>query len=174
MAQFVNQRELIDFGRGELQNLKLYKALKDIGEDYKNELKSILKAKDKIATGELFNSINYEILPEREDRLVLLLYAASHLEYVAQGRRPGSKPPPYSKLIPWVKVRGINIQGKGSKVSAIIIAKSIGRNGIQPVPQIGTTLNNIKRRLNSDEVARAARLDLEKVVGEYFAGAFLT
>ena len=173
MAQFVNQRDLFDFGRGELKQLKLYKALQDIGEDYVRDLKSVIEQKRKIASGDLLNSIDYEILPEVNDKLVLLLYAAAHLEYVAQGRRAGAKPPPYRKLIPWVKIKGINIQGKGEKVSAIIIAKSIAKKGIEPVPQIGKILGDIQSRLRSDELAKAARLDIEKVIGEYFAGAFL-
>lgn len=168
-----NQRELIDFGQSEFQNLKLFKTLKDIGEDYTKALKDIIEREKKIATGDLYRSIDYEVLPEKNDKLVLLLYAATHLEYVANGRRPNSKPPPYRKLIPWVELRGINIQNKGPKVSAIIIAKSIGKKGIKPVPSIKATLLKVQNRLRTDEIAKAAKLDIEKVINEYFATALL-
>lgn len=174
MATFRNQRDLIDFGRSELQQLKLYQTLKDIGRDYQRELQQIVKDKNKIAFGDLYKSIDYELLPEANDKLVLLLYAASHLEYVANGRRRGAKPPPYRALIPWVNVKGINIQGKGSKVSAIIIAKGISKNGIKPVPQIRKTLQDINQRLRSEEIAKAAKLDIEKVIDQFFSSAFLT
>lgn len=173
MATFRNQRELIDFGRTELQQLKLYQTLKDIGSDYVKNLKLDIQNKDKIATGDLYNSINYEILPERGDKLILLLYAASHLEYVQNGRRPGAKPPPYRKLIPWINVRGIKFQGKSTNTTAIIIARSIGKKGIKPVPQIKQTLTEINNRIRSEEIAKAAKLDVEKVIGQFFAGGFL-
>lgn len=172
MADFLNRRELLDFGRSEYKNLKLTRALELLGEDYVSKMTEILLAKDKRATGELIRSLGWEILPE-VDKMVLILTAASHLEYVQNGRRANSKPPPYRVLLPWMRARGIKFQGQTEKGTAIIIAKSIGKKGIKPVREIKQTLKNIYDN-KADLIARSAREDIEDLVNQYLVIGTLT
>jgi len=162
---FRNQRELLDFGKTELKDLKLWDALNALGEDYVEKIGRILKDENKVASGNLLRSLGWEVLPE-VDKLILNLYSDFYLEYVAKGRRAGAKPPPYRALIPWIQRRGIVFQGKSQKTTAIIIAKSIGKKGIKPVSQITDTLRNIFRN-KEDFIAKAAREDIEDIVYNY-------
>lgn len=165
MADFRSQRELFDFGKSEYKDYKLTRALELLGEDYVKKMTEILLAKNKRATGELIRSLGWEILPE-VDKLILNLYAASHLEYVQNGRRPNSKPPPYRVLLPWLRARGITFQNKSEKGTAIIIAKSIGKKGIKPVREIKQTLQKIYDN-KANLIARAAREDIEDLINQY-------
>lgn len=171
MAEFRNQRELLDFGRENLLDLKLYGALEKLGREYVVQMTRVLIEADKKATGNLIKSLNYEVLAEA-DKLLLNLYAAYYLEYVQNGRRPGAKPPPYKVLLPWIKARRINFPGKSDKVTAIIIAKSIAKKGIVPVPKIKTTLQNIYRT-QERFIAKAAKEDIEEIVNRYLVLGFL-
>lgn len=148
---------------------KLYKILDELGAEYVREMRDVLKSTDKVATGKLYDSIKYEVLPEK-DKYVLLCYAEDYLEYVINGRRPGSKPPPYKVLLPWMAARGM----KPSVGGAIAIARSIGKKGIRPQPRIGQTLNSIFSKTTADKVAEAAKLDMEQVIGRYIAMGFFT
>jgi hypothetical protein len=171
MANFQNQRELLDFGKENLLDLKLYKALEKLGKDYVVKMTRILVANDKQATGDLIRSLDYEVLYEA-DKLLLNLYAATYLENVINGRRPGAKPPPYRVLLPWIRARNIKFVNQSEVGTAIIIARSIGKKGIKPVPQIREVLNSIYTT-QRDFIAKAAREDIEKVIQKYLVMGFL-
>lgn len=162
---FRSQRELLDFGKQNLLELNIYKALKSLGQDYVEQVTQILRAQDKEATGALIRSLDYEVV-EEVDGLVLNLYSLFYLNNVINGRRAGAKPPPYRVLIPWIRARGI-VPFKGSeKGLAIAMAKSIGKKGIKPQPRIQQTIDNIWKT-KQDIIARAAQSDLEVIITKY-------
>lgn len=113
----------------------LYKELQLFGKDFVNNLKAELIKFDKVATGDLINSISYKII-DKGERWEVDIIANNYLDYVDKGRRPGAKQPPSNKLVPWVESKGIKIMGEDgehltTKTIAFIIAQSIGKKGIK-------------------------------------------
>lgn len=134
------------------------------GAEYVKVIKQNLSKKDKLATGALYNSINYNVSIEDTGVALQLLYL-DYLQWVNSGRKPGTMPP-VSVIEEWIKVRGIgkaalvrrNIIGKFSKGIKILqgrdrggkftslskernklawkIAYGIKKNGIKPTPVI--------------------------------------
>lgn len=167
MADIINQRQLLDFGKERLLQLKLYKVLDQIGKDYKMKIIDALQTAQKIATGDLIKSIDYDVI-DADDQLILKLYGEFYLEYVANGRRPGAKPPPYRALIPWIKAKGI-VPRNGNYVGmAIGIARNIGKRGIRPQPKIQQTIREVNDKQTQNEIANAVREDLSNIVERYF------
>lgn len=134
----------------------------DYGAKYVQDIKAQLSAKDKIASGSLYNSINYNVVIEEPHVQLQLLYNA-YLQWIDAGRHPGTQPP-VDSILQWIQARAIapnvkentrrNILGKFSKgfklgrgksgrFTSILeaqtslawaIAKAIKKNGIKPVP----------------------------------------
>lgn len=124
-----------------MDNLK--KLLEDIGEEAVSKVVSRLLQADKKATGELINSVGYEVV-EAAGELILNILAADHFQFVDAGRRPGKRPP-IRAIMPWISARGIVLRNKKGKVipiksAAFIISKSIGERGIKAL--------NIKREIS--------------------------
>ena len=116
--------------------------LDDIGNEVVDHLRQSLQDKGKDATGALSSSIGYTIT-EGPSGLTLNITSLDYLKNVNDGRKPGKMPPP-SKIVPWVKARGIKMTSKsGGIVStdsmAFIIARSIGEKGIKPTNVLSET-----------------------------------
>lgn len=132
------------------------------GQAYVNDLKTALSKKDKIASGALYNSINYNVTIENDGVHLHLLYL-QYLEWIDMGRLPG-KMPPIDAILGWIQARqfsitqktrrnmlghfskgfkrlqGRDVRGKFTTVEseqrkmAWAIAMGIKKNGIKPVP----------------------------------------
>jgi len=109
------------------------------GEKLVEDMKEILVTKDKVATGELLDSLEPFLVYEKY-KYRLDISMADHAEYVdgmgyAYSRRPGRKMPPRSVIKQWMSVRGIN--GKDEKDTesiAYLIQRKIGIRGIKATP----------------------------------------
>jgi hypothetical protein len=132
------------------------------GAAYVKDIKQQLSQKDKIASGSLYNSINYNVAIQDTGVHLQLLYN-DYLQWIDAGRHPGTQPP-VDSILQWIQSRAIapniyaktrtNILGrysKGFKLGraksgrfesilkaqtslAWAIAKSIKKNGIKAVP----------------------------------------
>jgi hypothetical protein len=123
--------------------------LKSYGDMITGQMKRILISKRKRATGELINSISYKITGN-----VLEITYDKYGNFVRNGRRPGAKQPPLLPIMAWIKVKRVPILKDGlptgkskSMISkgrkqpsenelkgmAYVIARSIGKKGIQAV-----------------------------------------
>jgi hypothetical protein len=125
-----------------IQPTKLKEAIDKLGMDVVADLAKQLLSADKKATGELINSLKYEVL-EVVDAVMLRIKALDYFKYVDKGRRPGAKPPPVAAIIPWVETKGIIIGKNTTKQTAFIIARSIGIKGIQPLNMKQNVIDNI-------------------------------
>jgi hypothetical protein len=92
---------------------------------------NILKANNKVATGELIDSIDY-IIGEKGGEYTIKLLAEFYWVYVEYGRRPGSMPPP-DAILEWIKAKRINRGDRTDESLAWAIAKSIQRRGIKGI-----------------------------------------
>lgn len=81
-----------------MKNYKyLIQALEEIGEAIVEEYKSELRIRDKIASGVLFNSVNYRI-EQNINGLTLYFNADDYYINVEKGRKPGGKFPPINVI----------------------------------------------------------------------------
>lgn len=144
----------------------LEKALNEIGRDLVKELTNQLIKADKSATGNLINSLDYQVV-ETIDGFFINLLASPYLKYVDEGRRPGKMPPP-NKLINWIDQKSIRFTNKRGKLiskesTAFLIARSIGKKGIKPTHVIQKSIDSIysnKMKL----IEQAAIEDIEALI----------
>lgn len=134
--------------------VNLIQTLNRIGTDVRVKYKQQLKSHNKIASGKLYNSIDYKlVITETNIRLYFL--AQDYWIYVENGRKAG-KMPPISAIKGWMVKKGIaDINGASYKIS-----RSIGKNGIRPSPY----LRNIKETLvndYTDDIMAAFNKDVE-------------
>ena len=117
-----------------MNNKNLKKAIDRYGKEYIVELTKQLILSDSKATGELINSLSYEVL-ETANGVLLNVKAAAYLKYVDGGRKAGEIPPPIAPIMKWVDARGISKTSSNKDIStkeiAFAISKSIGKNGIK-------------------------------------------
>lgn len=151
-------------------NLK--KAMEKYGEAFVIELIQQLKDADKVATGNLAKSIDYEVV-EALNQLSLGIKAPEYLEYVDSGRRKGAKPPPSDAIMKWAKARNIerfrDKKGRfiSDKARAFIIARGISKNGIKPTNVIKKTLRKLQS-IQTKLITDAAVEDMVKIARGVF------
>jgi|TARA_R110000782_G_scaffold33087_1_gene80198 hypothetical protein len=112
------------------------KVLNEFGKDYVKILIRLLKKEGKVASSALINSISYK-LKEQAGLIQYQLIANDYLQYVDEGRKPGSYPP-IRAIADWVRVKGI------SKDAIFPIARSIFKFGIKPTNVLKKTLTEIQ------------------------------
>ena len=150
----------------------LKEAMDKYGEALVVEIIQQLKDADKVATGKLAKSIDYELI-EALDMISVNILAADYFEVVDGGRRKGAKPPPTEPIVKWAKVRNIerfrDKRGRfiSDKARAFIIARSIGKNGIKPTNVVKKSLRKLKS-LQEKLLTDAAVEDLTKIARGVF------
>ena len=122
--------------------------------------KSILLRNKKIATGNLYNSITYNVSLDGD---ISFSYAEEG-KWVEQGRRKGDKFPPPAPISRWIRqkgIKGVNKDGKPLTNGQLtfLISRAIARDGIKPVPFM---------QLAIDEATQQLMVDLEKSLAAYY------
>lgn len=87
-------------------NIAVAKVATSYGVEYVKEIKSALVFYEKLASGALYKSINYNVTIEDTGVHFQLIYN-SYLDWINMGRKPGTLPP-VSKILEWVQERGID------------------------------------------------------------------
>ena len=136
-------------------------ALNKIGKAYVRILRANIRKKqfpyghpqrgtgNKIASGELYDSISYKIVQFEGEPAIQLTYS-DHFEYVNQGRRIGAKRVPLKVLIDWINIRGLKPQPTGKrgrpniKKLAWAIQTNIFKYGIRPAGLYDLTLEGVE------------------------------
>lgn len=138
------------------------KILNSYGELIVDNIKQQISNAGKIATGNLINSIGFQIVVN-EQQVSLEILAADYFQWVDQGRRPGGKQPPIQPLIQWISVKGLTPPQRRSRTGrftkgttvqrqtslACAIAKSIQRNGIKGV-NLFRQLESIEQKMTNE------------------------
>ena len=125
-----------------MDNKYLKEQLDKLGKEVVADIVKQLLSADKKATGNLINSLRYEVL-ETVDGVILNILSLNYLENIDKGRRPGAKPPPVRAIIPWVQARGIKFKNSSIEQTAFVIARSIGIKGIKPLGIKQKVIDNI-------------------------------
>jgi hypothetical protein len=128
------------------KNLK--KQLEILGKDSIGFITKILVENDKVASGELLRSLDFEVIQD-VNGLMLKLTAAPYFKNVDKGRRPG-KMPPVKPIKSWIRSKGLVFNNATADQAAFMIARSIGINGIKPL--------NIKDKLIKEIIQNKEKL----------------
>lgn len=123
-------------------------ALEEYGAAFRNLYQDKLILDDKIATGELLNSVSYRVT-QNGTVFQVTLSLADYWKYIEEGRRPGGKLPPPSAILSWIIAKPVlprpNDKGKVPKPEQLAwaIAKSIQVKGIPAKPLMFETSQEI-------------------------------
>ena len=155
----------------EMKLKALKKAMEKYGEALVLEIVKQLKSADKIATGNLAKSVDYELI-EALDSIAVNILSVDYMEVVDGGRRKGAKAPPTDVIVKWMKVRKIKGRDKRGrfikdKSAAFLIARAIGKNGIKPTFVIKKSINKLKS-LQQKLLTEAAVEDMTKMIQGVF------
>lgn len=155
----------------EMKLKALKKAMEKYGEALVLEIVKQLKSADKIATGALAKSVDYELI-EALDSIAVNILSLDYMEVVDGGRRKGAKAPPTDVIVKWMKVRKIKGRDKRGrfikdKSAAFLIARAIGKNGIKPTFVIKKSINKLKS-LQQKLLTEAAVEDMTKMIQGVF------
>lgn len=134
------------------------------GDEVLKVARKTLKDLGKIASGKLFKSLNYKINSSATSTQIKF-GGIEYLNEVEEGRAAGQEAPPTGKIMQWMQYK--NIEGKNSKSAAFLIARSIGKNGIEPTHfmrnAIITTNDKFKKSLTK-EMQQYFIKDIKKVI----------
>lgn len=151
--------------------------LEQYAETWAKAYKAELISTGKRATGELINSIRPEVVI-KGDVYSAVLNIADYYKYVEWGRKRGSKMPPVSAILKWVKVKPVvphqnTLSGRvpTQEQLAWAIAKGIQKNGIEPTPALRDsnemTFNTFESKLRqalTEDLGEAAYILVSQVV----------
>lgn len=136
----------------------LYEALEGYGNEVRNLYQDNLVRENKIASGELLNSVEFSVRTE-DTAYVVSLRLADYWKYVEGGTKgTESSPagavfkahfPPVSALLSWIQVKPVlpRPDDKGRiptpQQLAYLIGRKIERFGIEPAPALQKTLDEL-------------------------------
>lgn len=108
----------------------------DFGEALVEDLKFQLANLDKFATGDLIETMYYEV-KEADGKAVIKVFARDYFRYVERGRRPGAKMPPEEPIRKWLRVKLM------PERLQFVVRRSIARKGIKGVFILNPTIKKI-------------------------------
>jgi len=153
-------------------------ALKKLGDLFVTQLKDKIKAKiypygnpirgrgNKIATGELYDSLKSRIVTEPDKPAMLEISYADYFKYVNLGRRAGLKKVPIQALLDWIKVRKLRFRTekgrfkKGTQLQlAFAVQTNIYKYGIRPANIYDKALDSIEDLFDNPTPELAAEFE---------------
>lgn len=150
-------------------------------EEYAQEVRNLYQDKliegDRISSGKLLNSIEYQVTQGENEYVVSLSLEEywKYLEYGVSGADNTSSPfgnpgwKAYPHILEWIKVKPVlprpDRNGKlpSQKSLAYLITRSIVHNGIQPGGELKDTLEEVNARYK-DKLVIAIRKDTENLL----------
>lgn len=141
-------------------------ALERVGKLWVDIMKQRIREKNKVASGNLLNSISYKVISVNGKPSLEITYA-DYITYVNQGRIPrGDDRPieasngavPIPALVKWIKLKGLKGAKRKGRTSqstlslAFAIRASIWKYGIKPADLYDETLDNVWEMLNPENI----------------------
>lgn len=159
-----------------LKHTNVYKSLELVGIESVKFLRLLLSDNHKIATGDLFESIDYEVV-ETTNGLMLEILANQTYKFVDVGRKKSlsSNPkeirknmPPIKPIYDWIRVRNLKPRGKTKTELqlAYAIAYGIAKNGIKPLYLTDKLVKEIIQN-RSQLIRQGWKKDIEEIIKEY-------
>jgi len=127
--------------------------------------KSILLRNKKVATGNLINSIKYQVDANGKIRFTY----AKEGKWVSLRRRPGSRFPPPTPISKWIKQKGIrgNNRDTGKPLTnaqlTFLISRSIAEKGIKPLPFMRIALTESIKQLPKNLKKSLVKAEMKKI-----------
>lgn len=157
--------------------ITLEQALVRVGEELKAAMQDELKSNGSYNTGDLANSITYEV---RENGLEyqLVRKMLAYGNYVDQGigRGPG-KQPPVRDIMDWIQLKRIPVPSNLTLESfAFAIAKRIGQRGTNPRPRpfINPSISSVMRNVGDKLIGEGATNEIVQAVNEQLQSIKIT
>lgn len=125
----------------------LTRVLNDFGKFLVEEYKDNLLINDKIASGDLYESVEYIVNTKNKGTFSVQISLNDYAKYIEKGRKAG-KFPPISAIEKWIKVKPVlprpyNGKLPTTKQLAYLIARKIALDGIKPQPLLQQSLNDV-------------------------------
>ena len=152
----------------------LQKVLGDFAVELRNRYQDNLIRDNKIATGNLLNSIDYKV--QYDDRAIWVeLHLEDYYKWVENGRGPGKFPPP-DKILEWIRIKPIIPDDRGGRLPteqqlAYLIGKKIAEQGIEPGNQLHNAMDDIFPQFE-ERIDEAIALDVNDAVDIIFSSFF--
>lgn len=116
---------------------ELESLIEEFGDEIVTSIIQKLIEKDKRASSDLINSINYQIVTDSENSINLKIFAEDYFKWVELGRKPGTYPP-ITPLKKWCQIKGLPEQ------MSYAIRNKIFIEGIKPTPILSEVLASAK------------------------------
>ena len=140
------------------------KQLDQLGQAYVKQMQEQLKRMDGVLTGQLLESIDYQV-KKTPDGYTLQILMEDYGEFVNSGRRKGAKMPPPAAMMQFVREANIRPRKNQTLESvAFAIGRSISQNGIKPKPFISKGLQVVDKELEGkleDALVQTIELEIE-------------
>ena len=154
----------------------LRRVLGEFAQELRNRYQDNLIRDNKIATGNLLNSVEYKV--DFDDRSIWVeLHLEDYYKWVEEGRGPGKYPPP-DKILEWIRWKPIvpdDRQGTGKLPTeqqlVYLISRKIAENGIEPGHQLRDAMNDIYAEFE-ERIDDAIAMDINDAVEVIFSSFF--
>lgn len=133
-------------------NIAVAQVATNYGREYVKNIKNALVQSDKLASGALYKSINYNVTIEDTGVHLQLIYN-DYLQWINIGRKPGTLPP-VDKILEWVQERGIDTRN-GATVRRM---SALGRFAKASFKFNGRGSNGRYRSVLQDQTSMAWRI----------------
>lgn len=144
----------------------LQRVLGEFAVELRNIYQDNLIRDNKIATGNLLNSVDYKV--QYDDRAIWVeLHLEDYYKWVENGRAPGKFPPP-DKIMEWIRVKPIIPDDRGGRLPteqqlAFLIGRKIAEEGIEPGNQLHNAMDDIYHQFE-EKIDEAIALDVNDAV----------
>ena len=143
----------------------LQKVLAEYGNSVRNGYQDSLIRNNRMASGELMNSVEFKVTRDGNTYMVSLLLE-DYWTYVENGTPPHW--PPVSKILEWVKIKPVIPQPDNNgripspKSLAFLISRKISRKGTKGTHDLKNTLQSLNREYSA-KIREAAIKDIQDI-----------
>jgi hypothetical protein len=152
----------------------LQRVLGEFAVELRNRYQDNLIRDNKIASGNLLNSIDYKV--QYDDRTIWVeLHLEDYYKWVENGRAPGKFPPP-DKIMEWIRIKPVIPDDRGGKLPteqqlAFLIGRKIAEEGIEPGNQLHNAMDDIYPQFE-ERIDEAIALDINDAIEIIFSSFF--
>ena len=152
----------------------LQRVLGEFAVELRNRYQDNLIRDGKIATGNLLNSVDYQV--QYDDRAIWVeLHLEDYYKWVENGRAPGKFPPP-DKIMEWIRIKPVIPDDRGGKLPteqqlAFLIGRKIAEEGIEPGNQLHNAMDDIYSQFE-EKIDEAIALDINDAIEIIFSSFF--
>lgn len=157
-----------------IQWSNLQRVLGEYGEALRNEYQDNLIRDNKIASGKLLNSIEYEV--QFDERSIWLQFRMEdYYKWVENGRAPGRFPPP-DKILEWIRIKPVVPDNRTGKLPTeqqltFLISRKIAEQGIEPGNQLHSAIDNTWTQWE-ERIDEAIAQDVSEAIDIIFSSFF--